>query len=105
MANNLLPSEEQLKMRGLIERLSYEEVPLEGEDLRQLQHFVKVVRYEIVETPSVPAKFETFPNGDTVEIAGPVGGGIKRVNYHMLNDRGLKLKFQWEQGLLDKHLD
>jgi hypothetical protein len=100
----LLPDEEQVRMRALVNRLSYEEMPLSRDDLRRLQHFVKVVRFEVVETDAVGPLNATLPDGTVVEVSPGVGGRAERVNYYMLSERGLKLKFQWERGLLDKHL-
>lgn len=95
----------QLDMRALIEQLSREEMPLGGEQLRALAHFVKVVRTEIVERQSKPPIMMTMPDGREVEVTPRTLGGIGRVNYYMLNDLGLRLKFDWERGLLDKYIE
>ncbi len=103
--NNAFPTEQQFHMRELVNHLARDEMPLEQKDLIVLQDFVKIVRDEIVETVSQPAVMKTTLDGREVEVFPAVGGSIKRVNYYMLNERGLKLKFDWERGLLDKRLD
>jgi hypothetical protein len=96
-----LPTEEQFRMREIVNQLAREEVPLAKEDLHKLGPFVRVARTETIEVESRPAVFETMPDGTTVEVKPRVGGSIRRVDYHVLNERGLKMKFDWDRGLLD----
>lgn len=102
--NNKLPTQDQLALRVLVESLARDEQPLDNKSLMQLQHFVKVVRWEVVETDRIEALCATLPNGQTVELAPHVPGSARRVNYYMLNDRGVALLDKWRRGLLDKHL-
>lgn len=80
---DFLPTDRQLHLRSLAQRLAQEEMPLDRDDLRDLQHFVQVVRYEIVEETTATHRRAT------------------RVNYYLLNDRGRRLLAKWERGLLD----
>jgi hypothetical protein len=79
------PNIEQLRMRELVESLKREEMPLESHDLIRLMPFVQKVREEIKEDNSTPGKRRMY-----------------RVDYYMLNERGLKLLQKWEWGMLDK---
>lgn len=98
---NALPTEEQFRMRELVSQLAREEVPLSPEDLVQLAPFVERVRHEIREQTAEPAVL----NDEGLEIKPRVPARAWRVDYYKLNERGLKLKFQWERGLLDRRLD
>lgn len=81
------PSEDQLRMRELIEKMRKEEHPLSNHDLIRLAPFVEKVRDEIKED-TTPGKRRMY-----------------RVSYYMLNERGLKLLEKWNWGMLDRHLD
>ena len=76
------PTEEQLRLRALVERMKKEEMPLSVADHAKLSPFIQVVREEIVEEPK----------------------RISRTFYYMLNERGLKLLHDWDRGALDKYL-
>lgn len=78
------PTIEQLRMRELVERLRKEEMPLENHDLMRLMPFVTKVRDEVKED-NTPGKRRLY-----------------RVDYYMLNERGLKLLEKWKWGQLDK---
>lgn len=73
-------------MRELVEQLRKEEMPLETHDLMRLAPFVEVKRTEVKEYEEDGRK------------------GARRIDYYMLNERGLKLLHQWQMGLLDKHV-
>lgn len=79
-------TEEQARMRALVERLKKEEMPLDVNDHTKLHPFVQVVRSELVE--------------DTT----PGARSMRRIDYYMLNERGLKLLHDWNSGKLDKHV-
>ncbi len=102
---NLLPTDDQVKMRELVEALATGERPLTDHELIPLQHFVEIVRHEIVERDSIPAATATTLDGRTIETSPAVGGYIRRVNYYRLNERGLKMLHKWQRGGLDSLLD
>lgn len=103
--NNAMPTEEQFLMRELINKLAREETPLTHGELIKVGPFVQIVRDEVVEVASTPAEHKTTEDGRVVETRPRVGGSITKTAYYMLNERGLKLKFMWDRGQLDKLLD
>lgn len=90
-------------MQELLTRLHREECEIPSDDLIALQHFVRVVRQEIREEPSEPAVVVERPDraGEYVEIRPAKHGRATKVNYYMLNERGLALYAKWMAGDLD----
>jgi hypothetical protein len=80
-------TERQEYLRELVSQLQREERPLTQQDLLDLQHFVKVVRHEVVEQQADPT------TGQHAKAT--------RVNYYRLNERGLTLYYKWMTGQLD----
>jgi len=78
------PTAEQIRMRELVEQLKREEMPLENHDLMRLLPFVTMVRQEIKEDNT------------------PGHRRMYKVDYYMLNERGLKMLQKWEWGMLDR---
>lgn len=70
----------EIYMQMLLEQLSTAELPLDRDDLKALQHFVEVVRWEVREEGEAPNRKAT------------------RVNFYQLNERGLRYYENWRRA-------
>lgn len=76
----------QIYMQMILEQLTTTELPLDRDDIKALQHFVEVVRWEVREEGEAPNRRAT------------------RVNYYRLNERGLKHYADWKRANPPAHV-